>query len=87
MTKIDMDKCQTCKFWRIKGENGDEKDDAYKAIGICDNKNNKVHGMSEGALKRFVVDERDAIHIENSIRYPHDFGCIFHEKMDEENLD
>jgi hypothetical protein len=67
--------CESCRHWRDKGWDGDS------GIGICDNPKVEVRvTMGEYFLTKFCkVNSQDAMAVERSIRFPSEFGCIFHE--------
>lgn len=77
---IESMRCINCRHWR-------EKALADKGWGICDNPKNEVkagplsmirsygkhNNMPEQEIEELVTE------VENGIRYPEDFGCIFFE--------
>lgn len=66
--------CGNCGHWRCK----------TKGWGICDNTKNKVKAGPLGMIRYYLKDDPTAAeelarHVEDGIRYPEDFGCIFFE--------
>lgn len=68
--------CLNCHHWRAKAWTA-------KGWGICDNPKNEVKTGVRALLSQYVSDtaarEELGDEIENGIRYPQDFGCIFFE--------
>jgi len=81
-TGIKSPTCLNCKHWR-------DKSWTDKGWGICDNSKNEtkisLRGMITNYLRDHPAPEKDQIieelvsEVENGIRYPEDFGCIFFE--------
>lgn len=72
--------CANCKHWRDKAWTN-------KGWGICDNPKNEVKAGPLAMIRYYLKDdpkaaEELAAHVEDGIRYPEDFGCIFYEAID-----
>lgn len=77
-------KCLNCRYWRDKAW-GD------KGWGICDNPKNEtkisLRGMVTNYMRNLPDPEKDQMieelvaEVEDGIRYPEDFGCIFFEAL------
>ncbi len=69
--------CEACRWWRDKGWASESS-----GYGICDNPKVEVRvTMGADFLVNFCkLDPRDAQAVEQSIRYPNDFGCIFYKR-------
>lgn len=69
--------CKNCQWWR-------EKAFTSKGWGICDNPKNEVKAGPLSMIRYYLKDDPTAAeelarHVEDGIRYPEDFGCIFFE--------
>lgn len=71
-------KCLNCRYWRDKAW-------VDKGWGICDNPKNEVY-IGTSIIHKYVMDAREVEElttmIEDGIRYPEDFGCIFFEALE-----
>lgn len=70
--------CLNCRHWRDKAW-------VDKGWGICDNPKNEVY-VGTSLIHQYVTDAREVEElttmIEDGIRYPEDFGCIFFENIE-----
>lgn len=67
--------CEFCFKFRVKSDN----------FGICDNPKNQTKAMSIGLIQKMTgCDEDIAFEINESVRFPKDFGCIFFEPYPKE---
>lgn len=69
--------CANCKHWRDKAWTD-------KGWGICDNPENEVKAGPVAMIRYYMKNDPKAaeelvLEVENGIRYPEDFGCIFFE--------
>lgn len=69
--------CLNCRHWR-------DKSWTSKGWGICDNPANEVKAGPLAMIRYYLKDDPKAAEelareVENGIRYPEDFGCIFFE--------
>ena len=77
--------CGNCGHWRDKAWTN-------KGWGICDNPKNETKISLRGMITTYMRDlpnpEKDQMieevvnEVENGIRYPEDFGCIFFEALE-----
>lgn len=77
-------KCLDCRHWRDKAWTD-------KGWGICDNPKNEskvsLRGMITNYMRNLPDPEKDQMieelvaEVEDGIRYPEDFGCIFFEAL------
>ena len=71
--------CRHCKHWRDKAWTN-------RGWGICDNPKNEVKVSGLSRIPYFVDDPQAQkelmVELENGIRYPEDFGCIFFGPID-----
>lgn len=71
-------RCLNCRYWRDKAWTD-------KGWGICDNPKNEVYTGVGTTIASFVhKDDEEFVRnqIEDGIRYPEDFGCIFFEALE-----
>lgn len=71
--------CVNCRHWRDKAWTS-------KGWGICDNPKNEVKAGPLSMIRYYLKDDPKAAEelareVENGIRYPEDFGCIFFEPI------
>lgn len=70
-------KCLNCRHWRHKAQTS-------KGWGICDNPQNQVKAGPLAMIRYYLKNDPKAAEelaneVEQGIRYPEDFGCIFFE--------
>lgn len=72
-----VNRCINCRHWRDKAWTD-------KGWGICGNLKNEVKAGPLSMIRYYLKDDPTAAeelarHVEDGIRYPEDFGCIFFE--------
>jgi len=75
--EMESMRCLNCRHWRDKAWTD-------KGWGICDNPKNEVEVGPIAMIRYYLKDDPKAAeelanHVEDGIRYPEDFGCIFFE--------